>query len=347
MSQDLEHTTSAALRAAGGQIPEQVRGPSSAPRRAPVTRHSSRRKSLGLSLVELIVFIVIVGAAVAGIIGVITVTTRASADPVIHKQALAIAEAVLEEVQLQPFTYCDPDDPTAATADASGASIAFDSGSNAPSGDMSSSTWSHTTGSGSNRLLVVGVAVRNSGGQNVSGVTYNGVALTSIGAGVTNGTIVRARLYYLVAPPTGTYNIVVTLTGGTFMAAGAASFVGVHQTTPIEASNGATGTSLTPSVTVTTVSNNAWVVDALSFRRNSEGIGGPTATPTGAGQNQRWSAYGETANDPANVRSKGSTIGPKTPAGATTMGWTLSGLSQDWAHFAAAIKPVGGCPVLT
>jgi len=70
----------------------------------------------GLSLVELVVFIVIVGASVAGIIGVISVTTRASADPVIRKQALAIAEAVLEEVQLQPFTYCDPDDPQATTA---------------------------------------------------------------------------------------------------------------------------------------------------------------------------------------------------------------------------------------
>ena len=81
------------------------------------TRNPERRKSLGLSLVELIVFIVIVSASVAGIIGVITVTTRSSADPMIHKQALAIAEAMLEEVQLQPFTYCDPDDPSAATAD--------------------------------------------------------------------------------------------------------------------------------------------------------------------------------------------------------------------------------------
>jgi len=39
-SQNLGHTVSAAQRAAGGQIPEQVRGPSSAPRRAPVTAHS-------------------------------------------------------------------------------------------------------------------------------------------------------------------------------------------------------------------------------------------------------------------------------------------------------------------
>jgi glycolate oxidase iron-sulfur subunit len=37
--QDSNSSASAAQRAAGGQIPEQVRGPSSAPRRAPVTRH--------------------------------------------------------------------------------------------------------------------------------------------------------------------------------------------------------------------------------------------------------------------------------------------------------------------
>ena len=80
------------------------------------TGNSKLRKSAGLSLVELVMFIVIVGAAVAGIIGVIGITTRSSADPMIRKQALAVAEAVLEEVQLMPFTYCDPDDPQAATA---------------------------------------------------------------------------------------------------------------------------------------------------------------------------------------------------------------------------------------
>jgi len=59
---------------------------------------------------------VIVSVAVAGVLGALGIATRSSADPVIHKQALAIAEAVLEEVQLQPFTYCDPDDPAAPTA---------------------------------------------------------------------------------------------------------------------------------------------------------------------------------------------------------------------------------------
>ncbi|MBA3034052.1 MAG: prepilin-type N-terminal cleavage/methylation domain-containing protein [Gammaproteobacteria bacterium] len=74
------------------------------------------RRQLGLTLIELIVFIVIVGVALAGVLTVLNHTTRHSADPLVRKQALAIAEAILEEVMLQPFTWCDPDDPQAATA---------------------------------------------------------------------------------------------------------------------------------------------------------------------------------------------------------------------------------------
>jgi MSHA pilin protein MshD len=70
----------------------------------------------GVSLVELIVSIVIVAVAVAGVLAALSMTTRASADPLVEKQALAIAQALLEEVQLMPFTYCDPDDPVAADA---------------------------------------------------------------------------------------------------------------------------------------------------------------------------------------------------------------------------------------
>jgi len=70
----------------------------------------------GISLVELIVFIVVVSVAAAGVLIAFSSSTRASADPMVQKQALAIAEALLEEVQLQPFTYCDPDDTAEATA---------------------------------------------------------------------------------------------------------------------------------------------------------------------------------------------------------------------------------------
>jgi MSHA pilin protein MshD len=72
----------------------------------------------GFTLIELIVFIVIVSVALVGVMTVLNVTSRSSADPMVKKQVLAAAEAILEEVQLQPFTFCSPDDPNAATATA-------------------------------------------------------------------------------------------------------------------------------------------------------------------------------------------------------------------------------------
>jgi MSHA pilin protein MshD len=77
--------------------------------RAEFTQH-------GISLIELLVFIVVVGIAVAGLLTVYSTSTRASADPVVRKQVQAIAESLLEEVLAKPFTYCDPDDPNTETA---------------------------------------------------------------------------------------------------------------------------------------------------------------------------------------------------------------------------------------
>ncbi|MCX7156858.1 MAG: type II secretion system protein [Rhodocyclales bacterium] len=82
------------------------------------------RRQRGLTLIELIVFIVIVSTALVGVLTVLNFTAKSSADPVIRKQMLAVAEAVLEEVMLQPFTWCDPDDPQAATATSNTPAIA-------------------------------------------------------------------------------------------------------------------------------------------------------------------------------------------------------------------------------
>jgi len=70
----------------------------------------------GLSLIELLVFIVVVGIAVTGVLSVFSLNARTSADPVVQKQALAIADSLLEEVLSKPYTYCDPDDANVETA---------------------------------------------------------------------------------------------------------------------------------------------------------------------------------------------------------------------------------------
>src|SRR3990172_1138734 len=86
---------------------------------------SSRRGSLGLSLIEVVVFIIVLGVGFSGILILYNQTTRASVDPVVRKQAVAIATSLMEEIQLRGFTYCDPDDPNVyAAADTTGCTSA-------------------------------------------------------------------------------------------------------------------------------------------------------------------------------------------------------------------------------
>ena len=73
----------------------------------------------GLSLIELIIFIVVVSVGLAGVLMAINTAVARSADPMVRKQALAAAESLLEEIELQPFTYCDPGDTAASTATSS------------------------------------------------------------------------------------------------------------------------------------------------------------------------------------------------------------------------------------
>lgn len=71
------------------------------------------KRQYGLTLVELLVSIVIVGIAASTILGVFSITSASSADPMIRHQAAAIAESYLEEVLARPFD--DPDGSDAET----------------------------------------------------------------------------------------------------------------------------------------------------------------------------------------------------------------------------------------
>ena len=62
------------------------------------------RRQHGISLIELVISIVIIGIAAAGILTVMNVTTRTSADPMIEHQAVAIAEAYLEEIVSKSYS---------------------------------------------------------------------------------------------------------------------------------------------------------------------------------------------------------------------------------------------------
>lgn len=62
-----------------------------------------RRAAAGVTLVELIVSIVVISIGLAGVVLVMSRTTAASADPMVQHQAVAIAEAYMEEILSKDF----------------------------------------------------------------------------------------------------------------------------------------------------------------------------------------------------------------------------------------------------
>jgi MSHA pilin protein MshD len=69
-----------------------------------------------MSLIEVVVFIVVLAIGIVGTVVLYNQVTQASVDPMVRKQTLALASSLLEEIELRGFTYCDPDDPTVFTA---------------------------------------------------------------------------------------------------------------------------------------------------------------------------------------------------------------------------------------
>ena len=65
------------------------------------------RFTRGFTFVELVISLVVIGLAVAGVLLVFTTTVASSADPMVREQALAIAEGYLDEVVSR--AYLDPD----------------------------------------------------------------------------------------------------------------------------------------------------------------------------------------------------------------------------------------------
>ena len=65
------------------------------------------RREAGVTLIELVVSIVVISIGLAGIVLVMNRNVSSSGDPVVQHQAIAVAEAYLEEILLKDF--CDPD----------------------------------------------------------------------------------------------------------------------------------------------------------------------------------------------------------------------------------------------
>lgn len=206
------------------------------------------------------------------------------------------------------------------------ASSGADTGTNTPDNTI---TISHNC-SGSDRLLIVGVGIKTDANQTISSVTFDGSPMTLVpGSTATNGTNVLSALYYLIAPPTGAKNIVITTSAGTFITAGGISFTGADQTAPLGTANTATGESLSASVNVSSSASEI-VADVVS---GNSPFGDPFSFTSG--KTMRWTAN---ASGVAQGRNKGqgsTSVG----AATTTMSYTASD-TASWAISAVPLKEV-------
>lgn len=199
--------------------------------------------------------------------------------------------------------------------------ITFDAanGNKVPSG--TSNTWSHTvTAAHANLILIVAIDT----GGTVTSMTYGGQSMTALaGASIVQSGGETLALWYLLAPPTGTNNVVVNL-GSTIYSIGvSASYYNVAQTSTFGTPASATGTSISSSNTVTTTSSNQLVIDVV----NNQAANTDTAT---ASQTFRFQPASSGAAE-SDIAATGANM---------TLSWSFGGLTQTWGQVSVAMNPV-------
>lgn len=200
--------------------------------------------------------------------------------------------------------------------------IAFDAASVIQQNSGSSLTWAHTC-TGSDRLLVVGIKI-NSASDLVTGVTYNGVAMTRV-ALVVDASSETVYLYVLHAPAAGANSVVVSTSGSIAKDARSASYTGAKQTSTVDNSTTATATATAITTTLTPTADNCWTIAMFRNVAYNDATAGSGTTLRGI--------------DGAQSSILGDSNGPIHPAASTSLSATWS-TSVNAGAVMASFAPV-------
>ena len=193
-------------------------------------------------------------------------------------------------------------------------------------GSGTSIAFSHTVGSGSNRLLIVTTSSETRG---PTDITYGSAALTKLAShGTDSGPLSVVQLWYLVAPASGTDTITATFAVNTNAVCGSSSWSGTHQDKPFGQRDKAKGTSTAISVDLIWPGADEVLIDVVATQKFLL----PTSLTVGAGQTQLLNT-GQGA-----VRAGSSYMAGEGLA-TSTMSWTSTANDTSWVIFAVSITP--------
>jgi len=183
---------------------------------------------------------------------------------------------------------------------------------NQGSGDRS---FSHTIGSGDNRLLVVEVAFEDdNSGITVNDVTYNSQSLTEIDSASieSSGYTAQTSLWYMLNPPTGAHTVTVDVSATPYrdVLVAASSYENINQATGLVDSCTAGVTSNPISCSVTTSVDNSWVMSVVE--------NGNLGDYTYSAGTKRWELDGSASSS--------------TGAGGDDIDTTAGSHSVSWSH---------------
>ena len=214
--------------------------------------------------------------------------------------------------------------------------------------NATSLSFSHTTGAGTNRLLLVGLSYNcGSTTRTISSVTFTyGSTVLNLSQRIVQETASTAQRYAAIwysptEPPqntTGTVAITFSGTVSNGIIAGAANFAGVNQSTPFTISNGAnsSSTGTTQTVTLNSLNGNELVFDTIFVGVSTSAMVDPTV---GSNQTSLWT--GTTSN------TRGVASTEQATGSSVTMSWTTGTTAVVWASAAVAINPASATTAYT
>lgn len=207
--------------------------------------------------------------------------------------------------------------------------IAFDSVSSGTiTATNTSVTFAHTV-SGSNTIGHVFVTQQNDASANrITGITWNGTAMSLIGTPYTNSGGDTLYLWELINPTTG--DIIVTRTGTTNSGfCQAISHSGAKQSSQPDATASANTTTTSLATNITTVADNCWTILGTY-----DSDGGTITASTNSTQRNALTTYCKLFDNNTAI----------TPAGAYTMTVTRASGSSPFSGVIASISPAVATP---